>query len=127
MDGGAAVAIVYESDTQLPEDFTAAAAVRIARSRTISILVDADVGRFRQDQTVTELAAKLKCPIAVMGTAKGAIDETDPSYIGVYAGAVSSPRVRKVIEEADCLVQLCVGFTHSTTAPSFHKTNPIRA
>src|SRR5260370_28132076 len=124
MAPAAAIAIAYESDAQMLEDFTAAAAVRIAGSRTIAILVDADVARFRQDQTVTELAAKLNCPIAVMGTAKGAIYETDPSYIGVYAGAVSPPRVRKVIEEADCLVQLGVRFTDSTTASFSQKIEP---
>jgi indolepyruvate decarboxylase len=120
------IAIAYQSDSQMLEDFTAAAAVRIAESKTIAILVDADVARFSQDQKVTELAAKLQCPIAVMGTAKGAIDETDPSYMGVYAGAVSPSRVRAVIEEADCLVQLGVRFFDSTTASFSQRIDPSR-
>ena len=126
MTPAAPIAIAYESDSQMLEDFTAAATVRIAGARTIAILVDADVARSRQDQTVTELAAKLKCPIAVMGTAKGAIDETDPSYIGVYAGAVSPPGVRTVIEEAECLLQLGVRFIDSTTASFSQKIDPSR-
>src|SRR5260370_16838165 len=108
------------------KDFIGAGAVGIGGSRTIGRLGDGDVGRFREDQTVTELGAKLKCAIGVMGTAKGAIDETDPSYIGVYAGAVSPPRVRKVIEEADCLVQLGVRFIDSTTASFSQKIGPSR-
>jgi indolepyruvate decarboxylase len=126
MTPAAPIAIAYESDSQMLKDFTAAAVVRIAGSRRIAILVDADVARFRQEQTVAELAAKLKCPIAVMGTAKGAIDETDPSYIGIYAGAVSPPGVRTVIEEAECLLQLGVRFIDSTTASFSQKIDPSR-
>ena len=126
MTPAAPIAIPFQSDSQMLKDFTAAAAARIAGSRKIAILVDADVARFRQDQKVTELAAKLKCPIAVMGTAKGAVDETDPSYIGVYAGALSPPRVRTVVEEADCLLQLGVRFIDSTTASFSQKIDPSR-
>src|SRR5580700_1934961 len=42
MTPAAPIAIAYESDTQMLADFTASAAVRIAGSRTIAILVDAD-------------------------------------------------------------------------------------
>jgi indolepyruvate decarboxylase len=116
----------YQSDSQMLEDFTTAAGGRIEGSKTIAILVDADVARFRQDHKVTELAAQLKCPIAVMGTAKGAIDETDPTYIGVYAGALSPPRIRTVIEEAECLLQLGVRFIDATTASFSQKIDPSR-
>jgi TPP-dependent 2-oxoacid decarboxylase len=126
MTPAAPIAIAYESDSQMLEDFTAAAAVRIAGSRTIAILVDSDVARLSQGQKVTELAAKLECPIAVMGTAKGAIDETDPSYIGVYAGAISPPGVRTMIEEAECLLQLGVRFVDSTTSSFSQKIDPSR-
>jgi TPP-dependent 2-oxoacid decarboxylase len=73
---------------------------------------------------VRELAAKLRCPIAVMGTAKGVIDETDPAYIGVYAGALSKPQVRSTIENAECLMQFAVRFIDSTTAAFSQQIRP---
>ena len=59
------------------EKFVYAAVQQLTASRTVCILVDADVARFQQAKKVTELATKLGACIAVMGTAKGVIDETD--------------------------------------------------
>ncbi len=116
------IAISYESDSQILEDFRAA--IRIAEAATVAILVDADVARFRQERMVTALAARLQCPIAVMGTAKGAIDEMDSYFIGIYAGAASTPEVRSAIEDAECLLQLDVRFIDSTTASFSQKIYP---
>src|SRR5258708_36392955 len=50
-----------------------------------------------------------------MGTAKGAVDEDHPQYLGIYSGACSRPEVREAIETAECLIQAAVRFTDATT------------
>ena len=69
------------------DDFVSAAEQQLTSATSVVLLVDADVARFGAADRVRELANKIGASIAVMGTAKGAIDETDPNYIGVYGGA----------------------------------------
>src|SRR5260370_21269869 len=71
MTPAAPIAIAYESDAQMLQDFTAAAAVRIAGSRTIAILVYADVARYRQTHTTTNPASHLQYPISGTVPPKG--------------------------------------------------------
>jgi indolepyruvate decarboxylase len=107
--------VTFSSDMEMLEGFVNAAVQQLTASRTVGLLVDADVARFQQAKKVTELASKLGACIAVMGTAKGVIDETDAHYIGMYAGAFSQPGVQAKIEGAECLIQLGVRFIDSTT------------
>ena len=52
------------------------------------------------------LAEKMQCPVAVINTAKGVIDETFPHYRGIYLGRASEPQVREAIETSDCLLAI---------------------
>ena len=109
------IAIEWRSDGRMLDDFVGAALQRIDASANFAVLVDADVARFGQTTLAMRLADKLGCPVAVMGTAKGVIDETEPGYLGVYSGALSPPEIRRAVESAECLLQLAVRFVDSTT------------
>jgi indolepyruvate decarboxylase len=119
--------ISFESDQQMLKEFAKAAAQRIETAASVAILLDADVARYGQAEKVRSLAAKLSCPIAVMGTAKGVIDETDPAYLGVYSGRFSEPETKLAIESADCLIQLSVRFIDSTTDSFTEHIHPERS
>ena len=122
-----ALQVTFESDREMLKAFTNAAKQRIETSSSVAILVDADVARYGQAEKVRSLAEKLGCPIAVMGTAKGVIDETDPVYLGVYAGFFSEPETRRVVESAECLIQLSVRFVDSTTGSFTEEIHPERS
>ena len=119
--------INFASDADILNDFLAAASQRIAASTTIVILVDADVARFEQVKRVSELTTLLDCRIAVMGTAKGVIDETCPLVLGLYAGAFSDPEVRRTVESAECLIEFGVRFIDSTTGSFSERIHPARS
>jgi indolepyruvate decarboxylase len=53
--------------------------------------------------------------------AKSVVDETDPGYLGIYAGSASEPAVRAAIEEAAVLVIAGVQFTDLNSAFFTHK------
>lgn len=118
------LSIPFESDAEMLEDFVNAVVQRLAASCSVALLVDADVARFRQSRKVTELAEMIGASIAVMGTAKGVVDETNPLYIGIYAGASSQAGVQKTIETAECLIQLGVRFIDSTTGSFTEHIDP---
>ena len=117
----------FESDPEMLKEFAKAAKQRIDTSSSVAILVDADVARYGQIEKVKNLASRLGAPIAVMGTAKGVVDETDPAYLGVYAGSFSSPETKLAIESADCLIQLSVRFIDSTTGSFTEQIRPERS
>ena len=119
--------ISFESDQQMLKEFTKAATERIEASSSLAILLDADVARYGVAGKVRDLAKKLSCPIAVMGTAKGVIDETDEAYLGVYAGTFSQPETKLAIESAECLIQLSVRFIDSTTGSFTEQIHPDRS
>ena len=87
--------IQFSSDREMLDDFVSAAEQQLTSATSVVLLVDADVARFGAADRVRELANKIGASIAVMGTAKGAIDETDPNYIGVYGGAFSNRASRR--------------------------------
>jgi indolepyruvate decarboxylase len=108
------------------QDFTHAAVLKLQAASSVAILVDADVARFGQSARALELAEHLGCGVAVMGTAKGVVDETSPHYLGVYSGAFSRPEVRSAVEDAECLLLLGVRFIDSTTGSFSQKIQPER-
>jgi indolepyruvate decarboxylase len=105
----------FKSNERTLRKFESAADEVIRKSASTALLIDADVIRYKLSEKVTRLAERLRAGIAVMGTAKGAVDEDRPQYLGVYSGAYSRPEVRETIETAECLIQVAVRFTDATT------------
>ncbi len=125
--GEAAIQIEFTSDQGVLESFAKAAAWQIDSGSSVAILADADIGRYGLQSQVLALADELGCSVAVMGTAKGMLDETHPAYAGLYAGAASPGPVRGLVEEADCLIRLSVRFVDSTTAAFSETVAPKRS
>ncbi len=94
------------SDSERLRSCAAAITSRLARATSPAILVDSDVDRFGAAAEVMGLAEKIQAPVAVISTAKAAIDETFHHYIGLYNGKASQPGVQEAIEQSDCLLSI---------------------
>ncbi|KAI8965527.1 pyruvate decarboxylase [Daldinia sp. FL1419] len=70
------------------------------------VLVDACAIRHRVLDEVHDLIEKTKLPVFVTPMGKGAINETHPSYGGVYAGTASPPAVRETVEGSDLVISV---------------------
>ncbi|MCJ1236134.1 Pyruvate decarboxylase 1 [Varicellaria rhodocarpa] len=70
------------------------------------ILVDACAIRHRVLDEVHELIRKSGLPTFVTPMGKGAVDETLPTYGGVYAGDGSHPDVRERLESSDLILSI---------------------
>ena len=116
------------ADAERLQSCAAAIASRLSQAKSPAILVDLDAERFGAAAQIMRLAEKAQVPVAVATTAKAAIDETFPHYIGLYNGRASQPHVREAIENSDCLlsigyrpVDLTTGdFTGSLPADTIH-------
>ncbi|KAI2779395.1 pyruvate decarboxylase [Daldinia loculata] len=70
------------------------------------VLVDACAIRHRVLDEVQELIEKTNLPVFVTPMGKSGIDETHPSYGGVYAGTASAPAVKEMVEGSDLVISV---------------------
>ena len=116
------------SDPERLRSCVTAIADRLSGAKSPAILVDLDADRFGAAVEVMGLCEKMQMPVAAVATAKAAIDETFPYYVGLYNGQASQPQAREAIETSDCLlsigyrpIDLTSGsFTDSLPADTIH-------
>lgn len=90
-----------------------------------AILVDACTIRHRVVKEVHELAEKTNLPVFVTPMGKGAIDETNPNYAGVYAGEGSQPDVKERLESSDLILSIGAIKSDFNTAGFSYKTSQL--
>jgi alpha-keto-acid decarboxylase len=111
--------------TPLPDDspasdpaalaaFTAAARGLLAGAddpSDVAVLAGVLAHRLGAAGPLAELLAAGPLPHATTLWGKSVVDESDPAYAGIYAGAAGAPRTRAVVEDAWVLVVAGVEFT----------------
>jgi len=95
-----------KNDPETEEEVLSAILDIIYKAKSPVILADACAVRHRVVSETHELMAKLNIPSFVAPMGKGAIDETNPNYSGVYIGAISLPDVKNVVESSDCILSI---------------------
>ncbi|MED0973251.1 alpha-keto acid decarboxylase family protein [Bacillus paramycoides] len=79
------------------------------------ILADFEVNRFHAEEDLHHFVEKTGFPIATLSMGKGIFPEKHPQFIGIYSGDVSSPYLRKRIDESDCIISIGVKLTDTIT------------
>ncbi|MGN4443734.1 alpha-keto acid decarboxylase family protein [Bacillus cereus group sp. MYBK79-1] len=80
------------------------------------ILADFEVNRFHAEEFLYKFVEKTGFPIATLSMGKGIFPEKHPQFIGIYTGDVSSPYLRKRIDESDCIISIGVKLTDTITS-----------
>jgi alpha-keto-acid decarboxylase len=102
------------------------AATDLIGDHQLTVLADLLVHRL---QAVPQLEALLDAdvvPHATLMWGKSLVDESSPTYLGIYAGAASDERVRRAIEEAPVLVTAGVQFTDMVSGFFTQDIDPSR-
>jgi len=89
------------------------------------ILVDACTIRHRVLEEVHDLIEKTNLPVFVTPMGKGAVNETHPSYGGVYAGSGSQADVQKRVESSDLILTIGAIKSDFNTAGFSYKTSQL--
>ncbi|NHN31385.1 alpha-keto acid decarboxylase family protein [Paenibacillus agricola] len=97
----------------------------LGQKRNAVIMTDMKVLRYGLETAVQKLAEQLNVPVASMMQGKGAFDESHPQYIGMYGGAFASGDVRRIVENADCIIAVGLLWSDSNTAAFTAKLNPL--
>ncbi len=106
-------------------DFVAAAAELIA-DHQLTVLADLLVHRLQAVKELEALLAADVVPYATLMWGKSLLDESSPHFLGIYAGAASTQRVRTSIEEAPVLVTAGVVFTDMVSGFFSQHIDPAR-
>lgn len=105
--------------------FTAAAAELIGDHR-LTVLADFLVHRMGCVDELSALLAADTVGHATLMWGKSLVDESSPSYLGIYAGAASEDSVREAIEDAPVLVTAGVLFTDMVSGFFSQRIDPAR-
>ena len=82
------------------------AAERIASAARPVIVAGVELHRFRLQDALSEFARATGIPVASTLGGKSVFPESDPSYLGVYEGAMGGDAVRAYVEDSDCVILL---------------------
>ncbi|HDR4423910.1 TPA: alpha-keto acid decarboxylase family protein [Bacillus cereus] len=88
---------------------------KINSAKNPVILADFEVNRFHVEVYLHQFVEKTGFPIATLSMGKGIFPEKHPQFIGIYTGDVSSPYLRKRIDESDCIISIGVKLTDTIT------------
>lgn len=75
------------------------------------IIAGVEVARWGLEKIVVEFAKKANIPMVSTFLGKSAVAETDPLYLGIYAGVVADETVRQYVESSDCVILVGVLLT----------------
>ncbi|GGM72439.1 indolepyruvate decarboxylase [Longimycelium tulufanense] len=97
-------------------DFLGRARELLASAGSATVLADFLVDRFGARQELGELLDAGHFPRTTLALGKGLLDESDPAFVGTYAGAASPKPARQAVEQADVVIAAGVRFTDMATA-----------
>jgi pyruvate decarboxylase len=90
------------TEGQLIQDIQA----KLEDSHSPVLIVDGGAARHSWESHVNDLVSALRIPTFVTVLGKGAVDESLPTFAGVYGGSGSWPDVIKLVETSDCVLWL---------------------
>jgi pyruvate oxidase len=105
---------ISSPDILPPDDILRKAATAINKAKKAVII--AGWGAYPDSKSVLAMAEKIKAPILTTFRAKGILPEDNPWVIGIL-GNVGSPHARILVNEADIVITLGVGFSKYTNVP----------
>ncbi|KAJ9604065.1 hypothetical protein H2200_011588 [Cladophialophora chaetospira] len=109
------------------EDYVVDVVLRyLTKAKNPVILVDSCAIRHRVLEETHELIEKSGLPVFVAPMGKGAVDETLPSFGGIYAGAASNPGVQDRVESADLLLTIGSVKSDFNTAGFSYRTSQLK-
>lgn len=108
--------ILPQSDAERLESAARHIAKLLSKATKPALLVDIDADRSALAAGLTKLVHKRQIPYAAFRSGKGILSEADQLFMGIHNGNVSTPQVRELTEESDCLM---------ATAPCFSEASPM--
>ena len=112
---------------QEPLSSVASKAIDVINSASQPVIVaGVEVARYGLENSVVEFAKKANIPIVSTFLGKSAVAETNPLYLGIYAGIVANEAVRQYVESSDCVILVGVLLTDIDLGSNTAKLEPYK-
>src|ERR1700680_4137761 len=109
--------VTLKSDEASLKKEVAAIAERGRGAKSIVAFPAFTVARLRLKKEARQAIEALGCPFATTTMEKCIIDESHPQFAGLYAGALSAEKTRKIVEDAELVLDLGgISLNDETTA-----------
>jgi indolepyruvate decarboxylase len=115
-----------QSDAEALAVVVEAIADKLDKARTACVLPGVLVARAGLQPALHALIDATGLPFATMFMDKSVLEETHPSYVGMYDGALMQPEVRAFVEEADAVLTIGTLMTDFNTGAFTSRLDPAR-
>lgn len=79
---------------------------KLSNAKKICIMPGILVERFGLTKLATAFVNASGLPYVTMASDKSVLDETNPSYLGLYSGQLINPEIREFVESCDCILAI---------------------
>src|ERR1700724_2280029 len=119
--------VTLKSDEASLKKAVAAIAERVRGAKSFVAFPPFPVARLRLKKEARQAIEALGCPFATTTMEKCIIDESHPQFAGLYAGALSAEKTRKIVEDAELVLDLGgISLNDETTAGFSGRLDPAR-
>jgi indolepyruvate decarboxylase len=115
-----------QSDSDALAVVVEAIAEKLDKARMACVLPGVLVARAGLQPALHALIDASGLPFATMFMDKSVLEETHPSYVGMYDGALMQPEVRALVEEADAVLTIGTLMTDFNTGAFTSRLDPAR-
>jgi indolepyruvate decarboxylase len=119
--------LVLQSSAAALQKAMAVIGERIGAAKSVVVFPAFTILRLGLQKQAQKAVEALGCPFTTTSMEKCVIDEGHPQFAGLYAGAVSDPKTREIVEGADLVLDLGgVSLNDITTASYSARLDPSR-
>jgi len=98
--------ILAKSDPKALEEAVSAILDKITNAKTACIIPGIFVDRYGFGNLTTDVVNASGLPYVTMPMDKSVLDETNPSYLGLYNGQLIYPEISEFVESCDCILAI---------------------
>ena len=98
--------VPIKSDPEVLEEVVSIIVNKLSNSKQACIMPGIFVDRFGLKDLTTIVVNASGLPYVTMAMDKSVLDETNPSYLGLYSGSLVNPEIRDFVESCDCILAI---------------------
>ncbi|WP_338881994.1 alpha-keto acid decarboxylase family protein [Staphylococcus aureus] len=98
-------------------------ASKLHQSKQPIIITGHEINSFHLHQELEDFVNQTQIPVAQLSLGKGAFNEENPYYMGIYDGKIAEDKIRDYVDNSDLILNIGAKLTDSATAGFSYQFN----
>jgi indolepyruvate decarboxylase len=98
--------VLEKSNPETLEKVVSTIVDKLSNAKKACIIPGILIERFGLKELATDVVNVSGLPFVTLESDKSVLDETNPSYLGLYSGQLINPEIREFVESCDCLLTI---------------------